>query len=542
MVGYDKRSMAHGREVLMPKHDLVVYNGVKTISPWNADSNVGWTVYGEDRSAEAAYFQRVPWLFRGVKDRSNNVGNMPFSVLKGETAVDESGKYTNWLEWLPYPGRVFRLLEMSLAMTGRAYLFLETNNAGYIKSVKYCAPGSIEVVRDNETNEITGYKRTVGKKTSPVKPLNILAIYDPDYTVEDGPGNCSAALAALTSAGVLYNADQFIRHYFERGAIKATVLSVDGGTKEEAERLTNWWGDVVAGIKNAWAAIVLRNKGVIPTVIGEGLDSLQNETLTAERRQNISTALGVPESKMWSSAANYATRVEDEKAYFQGTIIPECELIAEAFNAQVFIKEHKLDGVRLEFAPETLDIFQDDTNLQTQAALNFGDTFTKYPAFDLWEQSLVGVIGMELPEKLVSAAKKYYADKEAKAEEMRQNMIDAQNAPGQNQPPQNGQNQTNEPPQGNVQEQAANLNEQRAARAAWRRKVIHAVERGEPATVEFVTTAIPEREQAAIRYELEGCKTVEEVKAAFDSVKDEPIDINLELKRANDLLERALAA
>lgn len=499
----------------MAKPQTIIYNGKTVVSPWNVDSNVGWTVLGETSGSEAAYFRHVPWLYRAVKDRANNVGAMPFAIMQNETVKDSSDKYTNWLQFLPSPGRTLRLLEMSIAMTGKAYLFLETNKSGYIKSVQYCAPSTIEAVRGNN-NEITGYKRRVGSQTVIVPPSNILAIYDPDYCVESGEPKSSAAQAALVSAGVLYNADHFISDYFERGAIKATVLSMDGGGKDEAERLTHWWSDVVGGIKNAWAAIVLRSKSVTPTIIGEGLEGLQNETLTTERRQNIAAALGIPESKMWSSASNYATRVEDEKAYYNGTIIPECWLIAEAFNTQVFTAEHKLAGVRLEFLPETLEIFQEDRAAQAGAAKGFADFLAACPTADIALQTAL-MVGFEISDELEKAIVEYYAKKEERSEEMAQQLANAPTPPEQGEQEEDEQSGEEEPNQAEV----------RSALAAWKRKAVRAVERGESAQVEFTSSVIPARVREAIRYELEACKTVEEVKAAFESAYQDRVTPSL---------------
>lgn len=506
----------------------VLFDG-KSVSVWDADNMTGWEVYGQPVATSEGYFyKRVPWLYRAVRDRANLVGNMPFAILKGSAEYDVSGTYENKLKWLPNPAALFKRVEMALAMFGKCYLFLETNGSGYIKAVKYINPTTI--IEKVEPDGSITYKRKKGRVEEPIKNANIVAFYDTDCETEAGAPDSSAAKAGLAAAGVLYNSDTFIASFFARGAIKATVLSTINTSAGEAERLQHWWDDVVAGIKNAWAAIVLRGEGVKPTVIGEGLESLTNDTLTTERRQDIATALGVPESRLWSSAANYATSKEDMKSYYNGTIIPECDLIAEAFNAQVFNDEHKLNGYRIEFRSETLDVFKADNNEQAQAASAFGDLFEKYPTFDLFEQSLV-MLGFQLPQKLLDAAKEYYADKEKRAEEMQENVENAET----------GQTSQDEPGESEQPEQLQPPKpaEVRAARAAWKRKAIRSLERGESAAVEFATSALPEREQAAIRYELEGCKTVDEIKVVFENAEAPtlPADPWQELKRTRELLE-----
>ena len=332
-------------------------------SPWDVDNNIGWTSLSgdEDKTDEALLFSKVPWLYRGVRDRSNCVGHMPFKIeLNGEEVEDDA------VPFLDEPTVLFAKLETSLCLTGKAYAKLEVNSSGYIQALRYLVPTTITEHYD-KLGVCDYYERTIKGVKYQIPPTEMLAIYDPDWTTENGPGKSSAARAALTSAGVLYHTDLFITRYFQRGAIKATVLTTLGFSETEAKRLQHWWDTVVAGVKNAWAAVVLKGEGVKPVVIGEGLESLQNETLTAERRQNIATALGIPESRMWSAAANYATAEQDTKNYYLSTIIPECELIAEAINAQVFTAEHNLEGYELEFQSETLDIFQAEAGEQAGA-------------------------------------------------------------------------------------------------------------------------------------------------------------------------------
>ena len=126
----------------MGKQGYTFFDGKKAINAWDVDDLTGWTVLG-DRGTEARYFASVPWLYRAVKDRSNNVARMPFSIMRGDEEVDSSGKYSNALTFLPNPRALFSRIEMSVAMTGKAYLIIERNRGGYVKGLKYCAQTSI---------------------------------------------------------------------------------------------------------------------------------------------------------------------------------------------------------------------------------------------------------------------------------------------------------------------------------------------------------------------------------------------------------------
>jgi len=489
---------------------------IKSVNPWDMDSDKGWKSLSgdEEQTDEATYFQSVPWLYRAVKDRANNVSHMPYKINRNGEEYDYQDDPANDLAWMNGITTIWHKVEMALALTGRAYVKLDVNPSGYIKKVRYLVPTSITEHYDAQ-GVVDWYDHTVKGIRYPIKPTEIVAIYDPDWITESGPGKSSAAKAALTSAGVLYHTDIFIAKYFQHGAVKATILTTLGFTEDEAKRLKTWWDSMVSGVGNWWRAAVLKGEKVNPVIVGEGLDSLQNETLTTERRQNIATAMGVPESRMWSAAANYATRVQDDKAYFQGTIIPDCELIEEAFNEQLFTAEHQLDGYELAFQPETLDIFQTEAAEQAsalQALVNAGIPL-------LMACDLVGLdIDAEQRAELEEMAKE--------PEPVPPQLVDV-TAGAQAQLP------ANVP----VQSEQAGNPDQANALAMWQRKAIKRWKESGSAVCEFVSDDIPSEIVETIASFLPGCASIDDIKIAFAMRKDEPIDVTDQLKRALDWLE-----
>ena len=317
------------------------------------------------------------------------------------------------------------------------------------------------------------------------------------------------------------------------------MLTVESASPGEQERLQHWWDDVVAGVKNAWSAIVLRGKMNAPVVIGEGLDGVENNKLTTSRRQDISTALGIPESRLWSAAANMATRKEDEAAYFRGTIIPECQLIAEALNEQVFSALHKLDGYRIEFTPEVLDIFQEDEVERTASYNAFMDAIMKAPTYELAIEVMT-MYGFEFSEALDAAIKAYFAGKEERADApepgVSENVTQDETVTEDEQPAMPDRDR----------EPAT-----RAMLKNWKRKAIHALKLTGKACVPWETDLIPATQLADISASLAACETKTQIEAVFDGIKidtAEPVQETVapdpladELKRATDLLERIMA-
>jgi hypothetical protein len=532
----------------MVKRHQIMFDGVnlKSVSPWDVDSMAAWTILGGQQDAQGLekLALRVPWLYRAWKDRANNVGDMPWTIERGDTEIANSAEWAEdkprELEFISNPRKLFAQIEKSLCIAGKAYLALEVNKSGYIKNVKYLAPQTIEEVYDKQTGDITGYKRTINGNTfecslasePPVAgQVQIVAIYDPDWMTEIGPGNSSDALAALTAAGVLYSYDTFVANFFERGAIKASVLTVESASPGEQERLQHWWDDVVAGVKNAWSAIVLRGKMNAPVVIGEGLDGVENNELTTTRRQDICAAMGVPESRMWSAAANYATRKVDEVAYFRGTIIPDCNLIAEAMNEQIFSDVHKLNGYRIEFTPESLDIFQEDESERASSLQQL--TGAGVPLITAME-----ILGYDLTDEQWDALK---------VEEEKPEPVPIMVPPAV---------PTEEEPEVEDEQPAVPARDIEPATRAmlknWKRKAIHALKLTRDPNVPWDTDLLPAATIDGIRADLAACETREQIEGVFDrvvidnetmqpvpSIADEPLVG--ELKRATDILERIMA-
>jgi hypothetical protein len=298
---------------------------------------------------------------------------------------------------------------------------------------------------------------------------------------------------------------------------------------------------------------VFRGKAIEPIKIGEGVADSESQEVVTVRRQDICSAMGIPESRLWSSAANKATRAEDEAAYFRGTIIPECQLIAEVLNEQVFSALHKLDGWRIEFTPEVLDIFQEDEVERTASYNGFMDAVLKAPTYELAIEVMT-MYGFEFSEKLDAAIKAYFESKaEAAAVVAEQTQPTEPTAPMSEETPEAEDEQPTVPDRD--REPAT-----RAMLKNWKRKAIHALKLTQSANVPWETDLLPAAQLADITASLAACETKAQVEAVFDAIEiqeakggdtnnqshpvvgsqDDPLA--QELKRATDLLERFLAA
>lgn len=481
-----------------------------------SNPEAAWTILGgagSDSQHAAAYFHAVPWLYRAVEIRAEAVASMPFAIYRGngQAEYDTSVDYKNKVGFFPGPRALLWLVEACLTLEPQAYLF--SDNVGSArKKLRYILPNGVTPHIDPVAGLQYFIRQVAGQQRQYKPGVDVVYFWRSDPYTEQGagPGASSPGRAALLSAGVLANIDEFITGYFAHGAVKATILGVRGNpSKDERDKLERWWSSFVSGVKNAWGAKVVNADAITPTVIGEGLEALgNNAVLTQERRENIATALGVPHSLLFSNAANFATAQQDDLHFYSKTIVPECEFIAEVLNEQVFGPA----GYRFVFQPETLDAFQEDTQQQAAALSQLtGAGVPLLMAMDL--------VGIELNKAQRAELEKALLDKEQRAEEMAQQL-----QPGQADQP---------PAQDEEQETPAQADARK-----WRAKAVKAVKRGEAASVPFESDAIPEAEQVRIRAGLEDCQTVEDVRAVFETraAADPLALLAVELKRANDLL------
>jgi len=340
-----------------------LFTGYKGVRLEDLPEEAWRIVVGEGGQSEAAkLFAVVSWLYRCVDIRAGAVANMPWEIRQGETVVmtqdDDAPDKFMWLNDLT--GLLYRT-EAAVTLTGRAYWFRERNLLRTL-AVRWLRPDSVrpDIGRDG----LRGFSRSVGGQSIDMTADDLVYFWLPDPFVEIGPAENYPGRAALNAAGVLRSLDSFLTAYFDRGMVKATLLTDENATvtPEERNRVREWWQRSVMGIKRSFATEVLRGE-VKPVVVGEGLKDLQNTALTAEQRESICTALGVPQSKATANAANYATKQGDDLMFIQDTIAPECRWIASVINRQLLGPM----GLSLRFLPETLPIMQEDEAARAQS-------------------------------------------------------------------------------------------------------------------------------------------------------------------------------
>lgn len=439
---------------------------------------------GNSRDALTNYtaYLEVAWIRRCVELRSNALMGIPAKVYRGDNEIEYE-----YADLLP---RLLWLTEAALQIYGAAYWGRKRNILGADRGYKWLLPTTIEPVLSVEQG-LTGFKRRLpGREAIPIATEDLVYFWSPSLNAEVAPGN-GWVRTVLTEAGIVYHTDEFASAFFERGAIPALVLSVDGSPpRAELDRLESWWRRMLSGVKNAFETVAVAAV-VKPQVIGYPTKDLAMPELAALVRQQICAAAGVPQT-MLEDAANYATAVEQHKTFYSETIIPEATMIMAALNEQVF----RPQGLEVDLDWDSLDIFQEDESARAAALKQMTDAGIP---LDLAMQML----GMDLPGQMT------YDDLRARLERDKVNATPPQLLPFTG--------QASNPPS-----TAAELPETVTPTRAvsddldrWRRKALSSLKAGNVADVPFVSEVIPDSTAAVLHERLSVASTDEEVRAAF---------------------------
>jgi HK97 family phage portal protein len=288
-----------------------------------------------------------------VDVRAEALGNLPFELYRaGAEEPLQDGEDALPFEVDGSLSDLFDQIVGDYTLYGAWYLHLERNRTRVLK-VRRLHPSTVKPKYSPEDGLI-GFERTIGSKTIDIPVEDMVYLWAPNRKAETGPG-AAAAEAALKAAGMLNFIDRYGEGYFQRGAVRPLVIGAEnvGGSSPDSERFEEWFKRAATGLTNAFRAFAVRGKLTF-TTIGDSPGELALPELTDKKREDIATALGVPQTLLFSNAANYATAIQDDLHFYSKTVLPLATRIERALNRQL------LDKFQLEmhFHPEQLELFQ----------------------------------------------------------------------------------------------------------------------------------------------------------------------------------------
>lgn len=304
--------------------------------------------------APADAYMNVGDVFRGVQIRANAIAKMPrhfYEITGGnEIEVDDPrlkviGNLTDTL-WR---------IESSLLFYGAAYLAKLDKATG---AMRWFNTATI-YPRWLPDQGLIGFNRaSPGQNFFGLDAM--IYIWSPSPFSELGPGP-GAVRVALEEAGVIRGVNKALSSYFERGMIQPILLYTEEPlSPDQKNDLETWFQRMFSGVKRAFTTRILSRK-LTKLDLSSSLKDAYPLGIRDEMCKSIAKTLGIPFSMLFSDAANYATAQQDEKNFYEQAVIPDCMLIQEALNSQLF----RHFGFELYFAPDELPAFQ--VNSQTKA-------------------------------------------------------------------------------------------------------------------------------------------------------------------------------
>ena len=317
------------------------------------------TDYNENKSSRSAStpinaWANVPLLYRAISLRASSLSSVPFFVFKGEEEVEYP------LE--PDLASLLYAMELGLMLTGAAYA-LKQHVGRVLTGVQVLNPTTVKYEYKHGKDVFT---QRVGNNTyGPFYADDMLFMREPSMTADRGAG-LAPAQVALSAAQLRYNMQDFASRFFESGAMPTTLISTSSNPNvAEMERAQSFFKRRMTGVANAWRTLFLRGDLKVNTLTPD-IKTMGMKELSDHVALDIGAALGVPRSILESDAANYATSKTDMQSFWHMTIRPRLPAYELAINKQLFAGTE----YSLKFAPEQLDVFQEDESERAGSLLN----------------------------------------------------------------------------------------------------------------------------------------------------------------------------
>ena len=529
------------------KSKFFMTDGLKSTGWLESDDPAIWQFFsGAPSKSQQRLYGFVAAVFRAYNLKANTVGNMPFALFKGKEEFDSSATWENKVGFLPNPSELFRLDTLSYMDSNSIYNVMTSDALGWKpRGLHNVIPSSCVPCVSPATGQVEYIERTVAPtirerydpKGKPIEGApssnRLVYMWRLDHTSELLPSLNTEAQAIQHAAEQVLYTDVWIKNYFKAGGIRPLLVAmkglVDKDSKEDKEK--SWWNWLRGlGQYTFKKAKIFNAETLTVEQFGDGIGDLKENETYNQALSNIATGTGMPLSLLLANSANYATAKEEKATWYENDIIPLCNWIAYEYNRQVF----EPMKMRLEFKPETLDPQQEDETQRAQAFSTYMDAMTKCPTYELFE-GWCETMGLEVSEKLLAAAKKFYSDKEQKEKELQTQM--QQNGvvvgpDGKPIPVKPGEEKPTDKEEDDEEKKPAkwlpSIDELEEMRI-YREVALRNFKKGKSLDFEYQSKAVslPENVTTSIRSALASAANEEQIKAAFE--------VRPEAKESNDI-------
>jgi len=436
-------------------------------------------------------YTKVPTLYRSVNLRADAISSVPYRL-------ERRGRTVDWMFATSLP-ELMRNTELSLLLTGAAF-WLRIMKGNVLIGFQVLNPYTVDVnLATNDINpmnpvESMTFTQTInGVKVGTWTAEQVVYFREMSYADEVRHGLPPVAVA-LQAAQIQYYQERFVSGFFEHGAQPVTIMSLPNDTsKEEMDRFSrDWLSKFVGNTAKAFRTAFVRGGDIKATVVTPPIKDMTLSELQERAERNICKTLGVPITMLEASAANYATAQSDVMSFWRTTVIPRLGMYEQVINNQLLVPL----GYKLVFTPEAMDVMQTDEAQRAGALL----ALTQAGVAVDYAMEILGY-DTEFIEK------------------MRTPQIEAPAPEPTPLPPTTAPDAPTPDVADNVADAVATAQKAKRGFTLYRRKAEKRLLATKSLNFDFAHEDISAEDTAWIRYQLEDCTSVHDIKALFDSVK-----------------------
>lgn len=307
-------------------------------------------------SNTADAYQHVPIIREAVNMRVRAVSSIPV------TLYNHRGNPVDW-PLQTDPAEILRRIALFYDLFGFAVIL--PRGERYLDDLFVLNSSSIQIEVD-PTNFDVSFKQYVQGRLFGPWSLEDVVYIRADNPEDDVMPGASPVLTALEAARLMHYQSRFAADYFEAGAMPAVYVKLPVGVSDaEKERVESWFKRSMSGLKSGVMRVLGIRGDIEINTLTPQVNTMAMPELSSFARQQVAYAFGIPQTLL-EQAANYATRRQDDRFFWQVTIRPLAKIFEAQLNKQLF----EPSGYYIELAFEQMDVFQEEEVERSAALMN----------------------------------------------------------------------------------------------------------------------------------------------------------------------------
>ncbi len=308
------------------------------------------------RDVQSAY-AKVPLVFRAARIRANALQKVPLHFRRVGAEAEAEYPFDLSLQELVWK------TEIALCLSGGATWLknktqLPTLGFDIAQGLAWLNPFTVNVKW--EGNQRVFWQSIDGTRY-PAQGFwtDDDVVFIREFSPSDDIGfGVSPASVALGSSQLAFYVSRVASVFFENGAMPVTMATIAGLSSNPEDPANKRIGEFLRRAMTGmgrFARILAVGNDVKMQTTQSPLKDMVIPELKADARKDVAMAFEIPVTLL-DEDANYATAAEHKRGFYDETIIPRAGMIESELNRQWL---NPL-GYEVEFAPEEMDLYQDD--------------------------------------------------------------------------------------------------------------------------------------------------------------------------------------